>query len=820
MDEFLRDVRYGFRLLIKNPGFSCVALITLALGIGATTAIFSVVSGVLLRPLPFKDPDKLVLIKERLPKIVPHPIEIPAPDVVTYGRDARSFEGVAGFYTATYDLTGQGEPQRVHAARVGWNLIELLGVTPMMGRSFTAAEDHPDSYVAVVSHRFWKERMGSAPDAVGKTITLDRKPFQVIGVMPASFSFPLVTEEGAAELWVPMGFTKEELAAIGDNFGYGALARLKPGVSIAQATSDVNAIAQQILAQFPADHARDLQMFGVVVPLKEDAVGAVRKPLLILLAAVAFVLLIAVVNVANLLLARGSGRMRELSIRAALGAGATRIVRQLLIESVVLGLIGGAAGLVLAVAATKGLIVLVPSNIPGLRTASVDVPVLLFALAISVVAGLAFGAAPAVFVLKTNLSSSLKQGGRGSTVGRHQQRLRSGFVVAQVALALMLLAGAGLLLRSFQRVLRVDPGFRPERVMTASISLSQAQYATPEQARKFHLVGLEKLRTIPGAVATGLSSDLPLNSRSKRIFSVDGYAEAPGAPLHLDAHSNVAGDYFQAMGIPLLRGRYFTPADEQGSNRVIIISQAIADEFFAGRDPIGGRIKWGSTRSTDPWMTVVGVVGNVKQGSLDDKTLPHTYTPVLQSMVPEWRFGTGRSMNIAVRTAGDPVSAATSMRSAIWSIDRQVPVTETRTMEQVISESTATRRFNATLVGFFAGAALLLAAVGLYGVMAYSVSQRTHEIGVRMTLGASRADVLRMVLGTGMKLVCVGVGAGLLAAAFATRLLTTFLFDVKASDPVTFAGVCLLLIGIALMASAVPAIRATKVDPVIALRAE
>jgi putative ABC transport system permease protein len=819
-DFLARNFSYAFRTLRKSAGFSLTAILTLTLGIGATTAMFSVLDGVLLRPLPFGHPERLVMIKERLPKLLPNPVSVPAGDVVTFGRETTSFDGIAGFIAKRFDLTGEGVPQRVSAARVEWNLFSVLGAQPAIGRTFIAQEDHPESYVAIVSYRFWKQQLGGTPAVLGKTVTLDRRPFQIIGVMPPEFTFPLVGDE-LADIWVPMGYTPSELKVGGSSFAFGALARLKPGVSMAQAQADVERVTSHIAQTNPAAQRGDLLILGAVVPLVEDAIGSYRKPLLVLFLAVIFVLLIAVVNVANLLLARGTARQRELAIRLALGARARQIVGQLLVESVVLSVIGGVAGCLLAMVATQTVVAMVPSHIPRLHAAAVDARVLLFALAVSVFAGIAFGAAPALFAMHTNVNDNLKEGGRGTSVGRHGQRLRAGFVVAQVALALMLLAGAGLLLRSFRRVIEVDPGFRPENVITASVSLSPTEYSQPAHINSFFKQLDDRLGQVPGAKAAGLSTDLPLETKLESALTVDGYTPPPGGS-GINAFSFVMGDYFQALGIPLVRGRFFTPADDDPTQRVVIINQTLADKFFAGREPIGGRLKLGASgaKTPAPWATVVGVVGNVKSFGLDDDALPHTYMPYLQHAANELKGGTAQNLVLAVRTAGDPLSAASSIRTAVWSLDRQVPVTDMRAMEQVIAQSTAPRRFNMVLVGFFAAAALLLAAVGLYGVMSYSVSQRTHEIGVRMTLGASRADVLRMVLGGGLKLVLIGVAAGVAGALATSRLLASFLFEVRPSDPVTFAAVAVILTGIALLASTMPALRATRVDPMVALRNE
>lgn len=820
MSDFLRDVRYGLRLLVKNPGFTVVALLTLAIGIGATTAMFSVVDGVLLRPLPFKDPDRLVLVKERLPKLVPHPVSVRAFDVDKYARENTSFEAVAGYLPNDFDLTGHGTPQKIAGLRAGGRLFSLLGVAPLLGRTFTAEDDHPDSYLAVVSYRLWKQQLGGTNDVIGQTITLDRKPYQIIGVMPADFAFPLrvVTPP---DVWVPMGFTPEELQPSASSFAYGALARLKPGMPMAQAQSDVGRIGNEIEQSLAAGRRGDLQVSGLVVPLKEDVIGDVTKPLLVLFLAVVFVLLIAVVNVANLQLARGTARQRELAIRIALGASARRVVSQLLVESVILALAGGALGMLLAFGATSALVHVVPKELIRLEGISVDSRVLAFVAAISVIAGLAFGAAPAVFALHTNVNEKLKEGGRGTSVGRQHQRVRASFVVVQVALALMLLAGAGLLLRSLRRVLEVDPGFQPDHVITSALSLSLNEYSTDAQINSFYTQLRDKLEAIPGVKAASLSDDLPMETLREGALTVDGFAPPPGGGMILTAFTFVVGDYFKTMGVPLERGRLFTEDDNnQNGQKLVIISQSIAKKYFSGREPIGGRLKLGTRGGNTPWATVIGVVGNVKSLGLDEEALPHIYMLFLQRSIAELHGGGAQNLIMAVRTSGDPTAVAASMREAVWSIDRQVPITNVRTMEQVVSESNAPRRFNMILVAFFAGAALLLAAVGLYGVMSYSVSQRTHEIGLRMTLGARRTDVMRMVLGSGITLVLIGVAIGLAGALATSRLLTSFLFEVRPSDPATFVGVAILLAAVALLASMAPALRATKVDPMIALRNE
>lgn len=819
MADFLRDIRFSLRQMAKNRGFTAVALLTLAIGIGATTAMFNVVNAVLLRPLPFKDPGRLVLVKERLPKLVPKPVSIEASDVETYVRENRSFDGVAGFIASEFDLTGHGNPQKIAGTRVGWNLFSLLGVDPVMGRTFTTSDDRVGSDVAIVSYSFWKQQLGASPAVIGQTLTLNRKLYVIVGVMPAEFTFPLRADK-VPDIYVPMGFTPEELKPGATSFAYGALARLKPGVTMEQAQADVERIAKDIQQNLSAGRRGELQILGTVVPLNEEAVGELKRPLLLLFLAVLFVLLIAIVNVANLMLARGMVRQREIAIRMALGVGARRLVSQLLVESVVLGIIGGMLGILLSLSTTSALIAIVPENMIRLRHLSFNGPMLIFALGVSIVAGLAFGVAPAMFALHTNLNQQLNEGGRGTSVGRRHQRVRGLLAVAQFALAVVLLAGAGLLLRSFQRVLEVDPGFQPDHVVTAALSLPSTEYAETSRVNLFYNQLQARLQRIPDVKAAGLSNDLPLETEREGALTVKGYSTPPGGGLALTAFTFVMGDYFHTMSIPLVEGRSFTQADDANGQKVVIISAMLAKKYFAGRDPIGGQIKLGTAGGSAPWMTVVGVAGDVKAFGLDSPMLPHTYLPFLQRTTAELHGEGAQDLIVSLRTSGNPADAGASMRNAVWSLDREMPVTNMRTMDQLISESTAPRRFNMVLVGSFAGIALVLAGIGLYGVMSYWVSQRSHEIGIRMTVGATREDVLRMVLKSSLRMVLPGVLIGLAGALAASRLLASFLFEVRPSDPLTLIGVALVLALVAVLASMAPAMRATNVDPVIALRNE
>jgi putative ABC transport system permease protein len=812
MDALFRDLRFGLRMLVKTPGFTAVSLITLALGIGATTAMFSVVNGVLLRPLPYKEPDRLVLIKEKIPKISQTPLSLPAPDVLTFQRETRSFDGVAGFHEDQMDLTGLGAPVRVRASRISWNGFELLGVAPLLGRSFTPDEDQPGRLVAILSYAAWQRRFGGSPDVLRRTIELDRKQYEVVGVMPPGFAFPLRAGTGAVEVWTPMAFTEREKTSPGDNFDYGAVARIKPGFSLRQAGDDAEAVMRRIVDGYSADVRATFQVFSVLQPLPEQTLGDVRSPLLIMLAASVLVLLIAVANVANLTLSRGASRQREIAVRMALGAGGRRVAAQLLTESALLGAIGGAVGAALAASGVKALVSIVPGNIPRLDAAGPDLRALIFAMGVSVASGVLFGVAPALLASRARLSDALKEGGRSGGFGKQSRTLRSAFVVTQVALALTLLAGSGLLIRSFQRVLEVDPGFRPDHVITGLVSPPAAEYKGGEQTLNFFTDLVGRMRQIPGARYAGASTDLPLMSGWTRLFTPEGYQPPPGAGMNVIAHSAVLGDYFQAMGIPLLQGRLFTAEESAKAQPVVIISESIAKRYFGGRDPIGRRLKWGIEQSDSPWLTIVGVVSEVKQGALDKETMPHTYTPA--------SAGPFNAMNLAVRTAVEPAGMASALQTTVWSLDRRLPVTQLKTMEQIVDESRASRRFIMILVSIFAAVALLLASVGLYGVMAYSVTQRTREIGVRMAMGAGRGDILKMVLRWGLSLTLTGIAMGTVGAFFVTRLLAGFLFGVKPSDWVTFVGVAVVLGAVALLACYIPARRATQVDPMVTLRAE
>ncbi|HEY6329859.1 MAG TPA: ABC transporter permease [Blastocatellia bacterium] len=821
-----RDLKFGARLLLRSPGFAVVSILTLALGIGATTGMFSVVNRLLLRPLPYKDPGRLVLIKEAIHSISPEPSWIPAPDVLTFQQETRSFEDVGGFLETRMDLTGVGTPERIDIVRITWNTFNILGVSPILGRTFTESEDHPNSYVAVLSYDCWQQRFGGSPDVLGKTVELDRAARSIIGVMPPGFMLPLETPYPTPpELWIPMGFTDQERAARAALFIYGAVARLKPSVGVAQAQADAESVMQHIHEMYPINIQGRVQTNASVIPLAEDTYRTVRTPLYIMLGAIGFVLLIAVANVANLMLARGSARQKEFAIRIALGASAGNLVAQLLTESVLLAMIGGLVGVGVARLTVRLLLAQVPATLPQLGAAArgpsgFDPKVLLMALGASAMCGMLFGSAPAFFAVRANVNDKLKEGGRSGGPGKQDRRLRAGFVVAQVGLAVILLVGSGLLLRSFQRVISVNGGFHSDHVAVGSVFLPATGYPKPEQVQNFATELLNRTRAIPGVKSVAASTDLPLAGGWVRIVVPEGYDPPPGASYNPGFYTVIQGDYFQTMGIPLIEGRYFSPEESVNGSHSVIISESFAKSYFNGSDPIGKRLKYLSQQRATSWLTVVGVVGDVKQTALEEVTVPHTYTPLTAEEIPILQRIGGVSFQVAARTSGDPEASISSLRSAAWSLDRQLPVTGLMTMEDVLNLSTAPRRFTMMLVISFASAALLLAAIGLYGVMAYAVSQRAHEIGIRMALGASRSGISRMVLRWSMLLTLTGVVVGVGGAAAATRLVSGSLFGVPALDPITFGAVVAIILITTVAACLIPMSRAARVDPINALRAE
>jgi putative ABC transport system permease protein len=803
MQTFWQDLRYGARMLLKNPGFTAIAVITLALGIGANASIFSVVNTVLLRPLPFKEPERLIMIRET--KIPQFPeFSVSPGNFLDWKRRNTVFERLVAMNTPSFNLIGTGDPEQLSGMRVTEGFLVMLGAKPELGRDFLPEEDQPGrNNVVILSHGLWQRRFGGDPKIINQTITLSGRIYTVIGVMPATFSF------GGREtaLWTPMGFTQDDAQNHGGHY-LSAIGQLKPGATLEQARSEMSAIAGQLAQEYPGPNAG----WNVkLMPLQEFIVRSVETALLVLLGAVAFVLLIACANVANLLLARAAGREKEIAIRTALGAGRARIVRQLLTESALLALAGGVAGLLLAKWGTDLLLKLAPQNLPRMSDVSLDGRALAFTAAVTLLTGLIFGLVPALQASKPNLTESIKDaGGRGSTEGGRRQFIRGSLVVLEMASALLLLVGAGLLIKSFWRLQRVDPGFNPNNALTASVSLPSRKYPEENQQSAFFQQLLEKVRGLPGVQAAGASNVVPLGGDYVLGFVIEGRPPLPPGAGQSTNYYAVSADYFKAMGIPLLRGRVFTEQDTRNSTRVAVISESMAKRVFTNEDPIGKRIH--VTNGPTVFREIVGIVGDVKHYGLDQDTTLQTYEPYTQQ---PFSF-----MTLVVRAAGDPTNLTSAIRNQVLSIDKEQPVSGVRTLEQRVSTSIAQQRFSMLLLGVFAAVAMVLAAVGIYGVLSYAAAQRTHEIGIRMALGARAGNVLKMVIGQGMKLALAGVALGSGAALALTQLMKRLLFGVTAADPMTYVVIALSLTLVALFACWIPARRAAKVDPMVALRVE
>jgi predicted permease len=810
MGTFLQDLKYGLRMLRKSPSFTLIALLTLAVGIGANTAIFSVVNTVLLRPLPYKEPDRLVMLWQ-ISSIFGSQLGASAPEYLDYRERNKVFNGIGAYSSRSFNLTGGHEPQRIKAARVSASLFDVLGVSPMFGRSITQQEDQAGGpHVVVLGYSLWRDEFGSNPNILGTTINLDAQPYTVISVMPPSFKFPFdgTPFSDRAELWVPMAFTAHEVQARAESMDFRVVGRLKDGVSLEQARSDVSAIAYALVREYPNVYAGNVKMSATVESLAGGVVAKVRPVLLVLLVAVGFVLLIACANVANLLLARAAARNREIAVRTAIGASPARLIRQMLTESAALALAGGLLGVVLAMWLVRLFRNFGPQRLPRVHEVNVDPLVLTFALLISVVTGLIFGLFPALKVAHLSLGTALKDAGRQSGEGRERHRSRNLLIIVETASALLLLIGAGLLINSFLRVLRVPPGINSEGMLIARTAFDKTRYPNPEQRKATQQQLITKLGALPGVESVGLFSELPFSDERRIGFRIEG--DDPNQ-FHQADNDMVSNDYFRAMGISSLRGRTFTEQDRKDTTPVAVINEAMARRYWPGEDPIGKQILWGGR----PAFTIVGVVNNVKLYGLDAEAGPGIYMSVFQV-----ESGISFQTVFAVRGSGDPVSLIPAVRKEIWSVDKQLPIYDVSTMKDVIAESLAQRRFILWLLSSFAGIALLLAAVGLYGVISYSVTQRTQELGVRMALGASPKDLLRLVVGSGTRLAAVGISSGMIAAFVLTRFMSSMLFGVHPADPLTFITVSLLLLFVVLLASYVPARRAAKVDPMVALRYE
>ncbi len=813
LERFIQDLRYGLRMLRRTPGFTAVAVLTLALGIGANTAIFSVINAVLLRPLPYRDPDRLVLVKESLPKTDWLLLSASPAEFLDYKEGNQVFSDIAAFTDLSVNLTGRGEPERVQAARVSASLFPLLGTEPLRGRAFLPDEDQVGrNNVVILSYGLWQRSFGSDPSILGQMVKLDDRPYTVAGVMPPAFQFPYVWTSVAdpPQLWLPLAITGEEKKNRAGSFDYGVVARLKPGVSLTQAQANIEAVAAGFQQQHPDIYKGDVRVTPTVVPLDEDVVKRVRPWLLILLGAVGMVLLIACANIANLLLARAAARHKEIAVRGAMGASTLRLVRQLLTESILLSVLSGCCGLLLAAWALDLIVRFGPENVPRLPEARLDPLVLGFTLLVSVLTGILFGLVPALENTRLDLNGVLKEAGGRTSRGRGGKRLRDLLVVFETALALVLLIGAGLLINSFVRLLRVPTGFDPEGVVMARTALPRSRYPRAEQSKAAQKRVLERLASLPGVQVAAETTHLPLAGDRNIGFIIEG---GPEDTVNSAYNALVSTDYFRAMGIPLLKGRTFTDADGEDTPPVIVINDTMARHFWPAGDAIGKRIKWGGW-GKDAWLTIVGVVADVKVSSLEAETKPAIYMPVFQ--IPRaWP-----NVIYIVRATTGVAGLAPALRREIRAVDEDLPVYDIRTMNQVIAGAVSQRHFLMILLAVFAASALLLAATGIYGVASYAVTQRTHEIGIRIALGAQTRDVLILVLGHGLLLALTGVVIGLGAACALTRLMAGLLYGVSATDVVTYAGISGLLTGVALLACYIPARRATRVDPLVALRYE
>ena len=826
MGSLLFDLKHAARRLMRAPVFTAITVLTLALGIGANSAIFSLVNTALLRPLGFDDPDRLVFVHEGIPQANMPRIPGSAPDILDLREYQKSFSALAAYRGEQAELSGTTEPRRVAVTRAEAGLFPLLGASPMLGRTFAAEDDTPGHDVAILGYGLWQSLFGGRPDAVGSVVKLDRRPYTIVGVMPASFEFP---RRGAAynatpaELYVPMAWTDFERGARGSMFNNSVIARLAPGVTLAQAAAEMKDLGPRIGANYPAAMRRgQVDITLTAKPLRDELAGRVRTPLLVLFAAVGLVLLVACANVANLILSRAVSRQHELSLRLALGAPRRRLLQLLLCESVLLAAAGGALGLLAGRAALDAIPAVLATSLPGVDHAPLDGRVLTFTLVMSALTAIVFGLIP-LFTTDRRLAATLHEAGARATGGRAGRRLQQGLVVATVGFAVILLVGAGLLLRSFAGLVATDPGFSPDRVLTMSVSLPIEAYPQGTDVTRFIRSLHERFAALPGLRAVTLSTDVPLESNEQRAMTPENAATTGALPSV--ALTWTYGDYFGALGVPIRRGRTFNDTEDEAIRPVAIVSESLARRFWPGQDAVGKRIKNGIAASPSPWLEIVGVAGDAHDGALGAEPTIHVYLP-WSHIVPDLdaltRIGNGfgRTLRIALLVHGDPAAIAEPARREIAALDPALPVTRIATMAQQVAASVAPQRFSTLVLGVFAAGALLLAAIGLYGVLAFSVAQRTREIGVRIALGATPGGVLGMVVRQGMRLVAVGIGLGLVAAAAATRVMTSLLYRTAPYDPWTFATVPLALAAVALVACWVPGRRAARVEPIVALRAE
>jgi len=796
IDGLWQDLRYGVRMLFKHRGFTIIALVTLALGIGATTAIFSVVDAVVLRPLPFKDPERVVRMWGTFSQ--GNQASTSPPDFLDYRAQNSTFEEFAAMMFISYNLTGESEPERVTALNVTTNFFKAIGITPVHGRDFTAEEEKPGQRVAIISEGLWRRRLGGELPVIGKTLTLDGATYTVVGVAPNSTQ--LIAE---SDIWTPMSFDDDGMKVRRFHF-LRAFGRLKPGISLQQAKTDLDTIAIGLEKQYPDTNTTwRLRL----VPLRDEMLGDVRTPLYVLLGAVGFVLLIACANVANLLLARAAGRQKEIAIRSAMGARPLRLIRQLLVESLLLAAAGGGLGLLLSVWGTELLVKLGPDTIARAGAIGVDTRVLGFTLVVSLLCGVIFGLAPALQTSRPDLNESLKEGGKGAP-GISHNRTHRFLVVTEVALAMVLLVGAGLLVQSFRQLQKVDPGYDPTNVLTMRLFLPESKYREPNQAGAFVDQVLTRVAALPGVKAVGTTTQLPLRGGNDTYFKIEGRPFADPNQQVTALNPAVSHDFFTALGISLIKGRKFTDQETKEPAKTVIINESFAATYFPDDDPLGQRLIIDLGRPAT--CEIIGVTRDIKQFSLQSEPTPTMYLPDINIGRP----------SLVVRAFGDPPALTSAIRGAVQSIDKDQPIANVASMEEILSRSVGEPRFRTVLLGVFAALALVLAAIGIYGVMSYTVARRTHEIGIRMALGARSKDTLMLIVGQGLSLALIGVGVGLAGAFGLTRLLSSLLFGVSPTDLSTFVVIALLLTGVAAMACFIPALRATRVDPMRALRHE
>lgn len=809
METLLRDIRYGIRFFIRNAAFSVVAVIVLALGIGATSAIFSVINSVLLKDLPFKNPAQLVSIYGNLTQLTKAPVS--AADYYDWKMRSQSFNGMSFFAAyGAHNLSGADHAEQLRSVYVSADLFSTLGIQPIIGRNFLPDEDKPDHFhVVLLSHGLWHRRFGGDRNLVGKTINLDGLDYTVVGIMAPGFQFPLVGSDYPfpADLWVPLPMTPKRIADRNTNY-LGVIGRLKQGISIEKAQIEMDVIAKSMEQQYPATNTGDRIL---LVPYREDVIGKSRTTLFILFGTVVLVLLIACANIANLLLARAATRKKEMAIRTALGVSRGQLIRQLLTESMILSFMGGAVGLLIGTLGTRFLVLLSPENIPRLKETTLDFSVLFFTFAVSVLTGIIFGLAPALEIVKSDLNESLSEGDRGGSSGMTHAKARSSLIVIEVAMALVLLISSGLMIRSFVELLLVKPGMNPTNLLTLELSLPSKKYPDTKTQDAFFKTVVERTQNLPGVESVGGTSILPLTGSTTTIFSIEGKPAPPENLLPWAGLCFVTPNYFRTMSIPLIKGRDFTDRDDENTPDVVVINEKMAKQNWPNSDPIGQRIKirYGTGTLT---REIVGIAGNIRHLGLDQDSQPEMYMPIYQ--YPE------NFMFLVVRTKSNPMFLSKAIQDEVAVIDKDQPVANIKTMQNIFSSSVAPRRFSMLLITIFASLALALSAAGIYSVISYSVAQRNHELGIRMALGATSKDVLKLILGQGFKLVVIGTIIGLVGAFALTRLLQSMLFNVSTTDPLIFVVISFVLICFALLASYIPARRATKVDPMVALRHE